>query len=218
MKFKNYIWDFDGTICDSYPHTCEVFWQILCEEGLDVRCTKDEIMRHLLVTFSDAREFSGISDEGYKKFLHLTHLIGDEELEPKVVPFADCESVLRAVVGNGGRNFLYTHRNFTAKWFLDEWGYSKYFTDMLMEEENFPLKPAPDALLALIGRNSLKPEESIMIGDREIDGLSGHNAKIVGALVNYPDALPDGRDPASVSEMEYTARSLTEFARLMGIF
>jgi len=35
--------------------------------------------------------------------------------------------------------------------------------------------------------------------------------------VNYPAALPDGRDPASVTALEYTAKSLTEFARAMGI-
>ena len=56
-----------------------------------------------------------------------------------------------------------------------------------------------------------------MVGDREIDGLSGRNAGIASALVNYAPSLPDGRDPAEVSVLDYKAKSLTEFARMMEI-
>ena len=56
-----------------------------------------------------------------------------------------------------------------------------------------------------------------MVGDREIDGMSGKNAGIAGALVNYPPFLPDGTSPADATKMDYTAGSLTEFARIMGI-
>jgi phosphoglycolate phosphatase-like HAD superfamily hydrolase len=92
------------------------------------------------------------------------------------------------------------------------------FADCLIAEEGFPSKPAPDAVLALIARNSLDPAECVMVGDREIDGMSGKNAGIAGALVNYPYALPDGTSPAAVTAMDFSARSLTEFAVLTGIF
>ena len=76
---------------------------------------------------------------------------------------------------------------------------------------------ARDAVLALIARNSLDPVDCVMVGDREIDGMSGKNAGIAGALVNYPPFLPDGTSPADATKMDYTAGSLTEFARIMGI-
>ncbi|MBQ4353462.1 MAG: HAD-IA family hydrolase [Clostridia bacterium] len=217
MLYQNYIWDFDGTIFDSYPHTCEVFWSVLGEEGLQDRLTKDELMAHLLVSFGDAKRFSGISAEGYKRFDQITHLLGNAETKPLVVPYPDCEKVLKAVVDAGGKNFIYTHRNATTMWYLWKYGMLGYFTDVVLSEEKFPGKPAPDALLALMERNGLAKEECIMVGDREIDGLSGKNAGIAGALVNYPDALPDGRNPAEVSVLDYTAKNLTAFAELMGI-
>lgn len=217
MKYKHYIWDFDGTIFDSYPHTCEVFWDVLGEEGLQEGHTKEEIMLHLLVSFGDARRFSGISDEGYARFLEITHRLGDEETLPIVVPFEDCEKILRAVVEAGGKNYIYTHRNETVHWYLEKFGVAKYFSDYVIENDGFPMKPAPDAVNSIVERNGLDRSECIMVGDREIDGLSGRNAGIASALVNYAPSLPDGRDPAEVSVLDYKAKSLTEFARMMEI-
>lgn len=217
MRYLNYIWDFDGTLFDSYPHTCEVFWQVMGEEGIQEGHTADEIMSYLLLSFAEAKKFVGMSDKAYERFFERVHYIGECEILPKVVPFEDCENVLRSVVEAGGRNFLYTHRGATAKYFLDLYGYSKYFTDMVMAEEGFLPKPAPDALNALIERNELRRADSVMIGDREIDGLAGHNAGIAGALVNYPEALPDGTDPAEVSSLEFTAHSLTEIAVMLNV-
>ena len=106
MKFKHYIWDFDGTIFNSYPHSCEVFWNILGEENLREGRTKEEVMLYLQLSFADARKFTKISDEGYARFLRIVHLLGDEETLPVVVPFDDCEKVLRAVIKNGGKNYF----------------------------------------------------------------------------------------------------------------
>ena len=156
-------------------------------------------------------------DDVYERFLERTHRMGEDEVEPRVVPFPDAREVLAAIVKNGGRNYLYTHRNETAMRYLEDAGFTELFADFVTAEEGFPSKPAPDAVLALIARNGLDPADCIMVGDREIDGMSGKNAGIAGALVNYPPALPDGTSPAAVTAMDYTASSLTEFARLMDI-
>ena len=218
MKFKNYIWDFDGTLFDSYPHIMKCCWDMLREEGRDGLFDYGEVLAHLLVTFGDMKRFTGMPDDDYRRFVDRSHLLGDEEVLPRATPFPDCRDVLSAVAERGGRNYLYTHRNNTARRYLDTYGLTEFFSDMVTSEEGFPGKPAPDAVLALIARNGLTPEETIMVGDREIDGMSGKNAGIAGALVNYPAALPDGRSPAEVTAMDYTAASLTEFARQMGIF
>ena len=35
MKFRNFIWDCDGCLCDSYPHTAQVFYDAMTKEGID---------------------------------------------------------------------------------------------------------------------------------------------------------------------------------------
>ena len=218
MKFKHFFWDFDGTIFDSYPHTLRCCWDALEEAGLTEGWTRESVLSWLLVSFGDMKRETGMPDDVYRRFVDRSHLLGEDEVPPPVVPFPDAMAVLSAVVKSGGKNYLYTHRNVTALRYLDAFGFTDLFADFLTAEEGFPSKPAPDAVLALIARNSLDPAECVMVGDREIDGMSGKNAGIAGALVHYPYSLPDGTSPAARTAMDYTARSLTEFAALTGIF
>lgn len=209
MKYKNYIWDFDGTLFDSYPHICQCLLQILEREGIRDQFDAEMVMRYLCVSYGKARDYTGISKEAYRDFVDLQYVTGENEVEPKVVPFPDCEKVLREIMAAGGRHFLYTHRNMTAMEHIENFGMADCFVDKVTSEEGFPSKPAPNAIQALIERNGLDPAETIMIGDREIDGKSGKNAGIAGALVNYYPRLPDGTCPADVSEMDYVASGLT---------
>ncbi len=217
MRFRHYFWDFDGTLFDSYPHTLRCCWDVMTENGLADGWDKESVLRWLLVTFGAMKREVGMPDDAYADFLERAHRMGEQEIEPRVVPFPDARDVLSAVVKNGGRNYLYTHRNNTALLYLESFGFTDLFADVVTAEEGFPSKPAPDAVLALIARNGLDPADCVMIGDREIDGMSGKNAGIAGALVNYPPALPDGTSPAAVTAMDFTAHSLTEFARMMDI-
>ena len=218
MLYRNFLWDFDGTLFDSYLHVMRCCWDALEDAGLAASLDWDMTYRCLLKSFATMKRYTGMPDDVYAAFVARSHLVGDAEVLPRAVPFDDAKDVLAAVVKRGGRNYLYTHRNETARWYLETYGLADLFADLLMAEEGFPAKPAPDAVLALIGRNGLDPAECVMVGDREIDGLAGKNAGIAGALVNYPPCLPDGTSPAAVTRMDYTAASLTDFARQMGIF
>ena len=218
MIYQNYIWDFDGTLFDSYPHIAECCWRMLSETGRTAGFDKEQIQRLLQLSFADMRRATGMPDDEYRRFVVQSHLVGEDEIEPKAVPFSDCEAVLAAIVEGGGHNYLYTHRDKSALWYLCTYGLEGYFAGWITSEDGFPSKPAPDAVLALIERYALDPAACVMVGDREIDGMSGKNAGIAGALVNYPPALPDGTSPAAVTQMDHTAQSLTEFAREMGIF
>ena len=217
MRFRHYFWDFDGTLFDSYPHTLRCCWDVMTENGLADGWDRESVLRWLLVTFGNMKREVGMPDDVYADFLERAHRMGEQEIEPRVVPFPDAKDVLSAILKNGGRNYLYTHRNKTALLYLDSFGFTDLFADIVTAEEGFPSKPAPDAVLALMARNALDPADCVMVGDREIDGMSGKNAGIAGALVNYPPALPDGTSPAAVTAMDFTATSLPEFARMMDI-
>lgn len=214
MKYKNYIWDFDGTLFDSYPHICECLLKILEREGIREKFDTEMIIRHLRVSFGEVRAYTGISEEAYQDFVVLHNLTGAAEVQPPVVPFADCEKVLRDSMAKGGRHFLFTHRNRTALEYICKFGMEDCFEDYVTSEDGFSGKPAPDAILAIMKRNGLEPAETIMIGDREIDGQSGKNAGIDGALVNCY-RLPDGSYPADVSRMDYVAEDLSELWEIL---
>ena len=54
MKYKNYIWDFDGTLFDSYPHICECLLRILEREGVRENFDPEMVMRYLCVSYGAA--------------------------------------------------------------------------------------------------------------------------------------------------------------------
>ena len=218
MKYKNYIFDFDGTLYNTYVHEIKVMAEVLGRHGLDKTIDIEEMYRWMRVGYGNITRFPGVTEEIYNEFRREGLKIGAEEHEPKILPFPDCRALLSSIIREGGRCFIYTHRDKTTlTWYLTRYGMIDYFTDMVTSDENFPMKPAPDGLLALCERNSLDVAESIMVGDRIIDGASGRGAGMSGALVNYPPHLPDGRSPADGVELDYTAKSLTEFAAQMGI-
>ena len=60
------------------------------------------------------------------------------------------------------------------------------FSGFITADMDFPRKPAPDAILYILNEYGLNPEKTVMVGDREIDVLSGKNAGIDGILFD-PD-------------------------------
>ena len=232
MKYTHYLWDFDGTLFDSYPHVLASLEKVLDEEGIS--CDHTELWRRLLVNYGEGRKYAGISPEAYKRFVEYQYIMDENEIEPKVIPFEGMRDLLEAIVKNGGKNYLYTHRNRTAVAFLDRFGMTEFFAYFVSSEENFPAKPAPDAVLAIIARNHLDPKDCVMVGDRLIDGMSGINAGIAGALITAatdntktPDndydavALETSLNPSVAhvtrETMTHIVRDLAEFRTEMDI-
>jgi phosphoglycolate phosphatase-like HAD superfamily hydrolase len=59
---------------------------------------------------------------------------------------------------------------------------------------NFPSKPAPDAVNWICETYNLDKSETVMIGDREIDVLSGKNAGVYGCLYTNKENVETAAD------------------------
>jgi len=206
MKYTSYLWDFDGTLFDSYPLVAEAFSRIMTEEGIPH--DRDELFEVLTVTFGETKKVYGLSNEVYRRCVDLSH---SWSLRPAVTLFPGTAAVLRAICENGGRNYLYTHRNRTAWTYLRLFGLEKYFAGGVDATMQFPPKPAPDAVNFICSRYGLDKEQTVMIGDREIDVLAGINAGTAGCLfLSHP--VREKKTAAG-----HTVRCMTEFAAEMEI-
>ena len=177
MLYSAYLWDFDGTLFDSYPHVAAAMEKILHRDGIPY--DHETVMERLTVNFDCAREEYHLTDTQYRDFVELAH---SWSLPPALTLFPGVAAVLRSICENGGRNFLYTHRNRTAWTYLRLFGLDKYFAGGVDATMHFPQKPAPDAVEYLCAHYGLDKEKTVMVGDREIDVLSGVNAGIAGCL------------------------------------
>ena len=64
MRFENYIWDFDGTLCDSYPHTTMQFLRAM-GWGME---RYDAVFRRLQVTWLHAMEYCHMNEAEERAF------------------------------------------------------------------------------------------------------------------------------------------------------
>ena len=103
-----------------------------------------------------------------------------------MLPYPGMRAFLVHVTQLGGLNYLYTHRGESVFKALDHEDLNRLFSDMVTSLDGFPAKPAPDALLYLISKHSLCPDDCVMVGDRVIDLEAGQNAGM-HALCMDPD-------------------------------
>ncbi len=187
---KNYIWDFDGMLFDSYPHITSAFLKMMHDFGKDA--DYDEAKALLEITFADCYEHYGTTDEEKELFRKYEH---DYSLRPIAVPFENTVRTIKTLYERGCRHYLYTHRgNETSQHYLKEYDIAKYFSGFVDSSNGFPSKPAPDAVEWICRTYNLDKSETVMIGDREIDVLSGKNAGTYGCLFTKKENIDTAAD------------------------
>lgn len=187
---KNYIWDFDGMLFDSYPHITSAFLKMMRDFGQDA--DYDEAKALLEITFAHAFEHYGTTEEQKAVFRNYEH---DYSLRPIAVAFENTYKTLEALTQRGCRHFLYTHRGFvTSQHYLKEYGMLKFFDGFVDSSNGFAAKPAPDAVNWICETYGLDKSETVMIGDREIDVLSGKNAGTFGCLFTKKENVSTAAD------------------------
>lgn len=177
---KHFIWDFDGTLFDTYPIIIEQMQTALA--GFGHAIDPLELMEQLLHTVGFALEYCAEKfsidytqlDEAYTALHEAT------ALQPVAQPMASVEAVLSQVVARGGMNLIFTHRDLpSTKAYLEKYDLDHFFTDIVgADTPGFAWKPAPDSITYLLEKHGLDPLETAMVGDREIDLASGRAAGV----------------------------------------
>ena len=130
MKYQHFFWDFDGTLYDTYGRITRAAANALGDLG--VKLTADEVFpvakRSLFAVCAKWAEPLGYT---YDRFLEIYHRHSEQEGAESIRPFPGSLETLREVVERGGKNYLYTHRNNTARWYLETYGLAPYFSDMV---------------------------------------------------------------------------------------
>ena len=177
-RMQNFIWDFDGTLYDTYGNTIECFCRAAAECGVhaDEAHVYELMMDTIGAAFSWYCTHEGIEFDAlraaYNRFRRR-----DPVSEGGPFPYA--KEVLRLVKQSGRRNFMFTHRSADLYPLMGYWETDRDFEGIVTMADGFPAKPAPDAVNYLVQKYSLDPARTVMVGDRELDILSGANAGVL---------------------------------------
>ena len=207
MRYDNIIWDFDGTLFNTYPAMCRDLQAVM--EGLGVHASLED----LLPRFTTSRETvlawcgeqAGMTaqevDQIYRAWV-------TEHGQPEAYPFPHVRSILERFQAAGGRNFVFTHRSGSVHDYLAGADLTKYFTDVVSAGTTYARKPAPAGNLHIIETHGLDKDRTLAVGDRELDILAAKNAGIHACLFS-----PEHRETAA----DHRIRDFTELDALLGL-
>ncbi|HAR1026083.1 TPA: HAD-IA family hydrolase [Enterococcus faecium] len=203
---KNYIWDFDGTLFDTYPAMVDGAWQALKDFGISM--DKKEI--YFKMKKYSTSYLINESNLNAKEFNELFHRYEKESTEV-ARPFPETKQVLEMQKDNGGRHFILTHRLTESTWgLLKEHRLAHLIEEVVGIDQDFPRKPDPASLNYLIDTFHLERTDTMMIGDRRLDIEAGKNAGVATCLYDIDHFL--GEIPA-----DYVVGNLNEILTLQSI-
>lgn len=198
IMITDFIWDFDGMLFDTYPHTTAALCEYHRRHGILI--DESTAFGKLKISIREAFRYFGVDADGEREFYEIEN---DLSFEPHGVPYKGIPEILSFIIRNGGRNYLYTHRDKVAVQYLELYDLDKLFSDFVTREMDFPFKPSPDAINYIIEKNSLKKENCLMLGDRPIDCGAGINAGIKTLLFDEYGTLKN-------SEYTYYTKTIDE--------
>ena len=207
MKYKAVIWDFDGTLFNTYPIMVNAFNKALRIRGYEE--AEDEILRHMKVSVREAVNhytyYYNLDDRFRSDYER-----NEEEADASYAqPFPFAREICEGITASGGKNFIVTHRSrSSAEKYLMEYNMMSLFTEIVGKEMNFKRKPDPEAYYYLLNKHSLSPEEVLIVGDREFEAKAAENAGIHCCLFDSNRIL-------RVTKTEYYIKDLALLMKIL---
>lgn len=174
MRYKHIIWDFDGTLFDTYGEISKVIEQVLIKKGLleDYSLIANNLHKSLSHTLKFLSEKHNLN---YEKLVS-DFMEAEEKMNvQKALPFEGVSQIIEKVEGY---NFIVTNRGASIFRFLEAKDYLKHFKEVLYRDSGFLLKPSSETVDYLVNKYKLDKKQILFIGDRDIDIECANNSKI----------------------------------------
>ena len=171
------IWDLDGTLLDSY----DVILDSLQETMTHYSHTYDrEYLRKYVILHSvhqfilEFAEKEGLQFEMVYQYYTTLQDAGND----KVKLIKNAKQTLQLLKRKGVRNYVYTHKDHTAKQVLEDLGIAEYISYTITGDDGFAKKPDPEGIHYLLDEFKLNPAYCTYVGDRRLDEEAGKKAGI----------------------------------------
>lgn len=151
------LWDFDGTIMDTYPIMVQAAIQAIEKQGKTI--SAQELLRRMKQSSVYAFTSLGLDPtELLQKMVEIEQALPNQQKQPfpyikEILELAEC-------------NVIYTHKSRKlVEELLDEYKLNQYFTEVVCQEDGYPRKPDTPAYEYLHAKYGI----DLVIGDRELD-------------------------------------------------
>ncbi|OFI46360.1 HAD family hydrolase [Floricoccus penangensis] len=168
MNNKNFIWDLDGTLLDSYPTIIESLFETY--QHFDLDFDKEYVSKFIIDTsvkdlFNKLSSENNISFDELKKYFTNTN----NQKNDMIVLMPGALEVLDYLSDNGSKHFVYTHKGRNAYDVLDSLGIGQFFKEVITSDNGFIRKPHPEGIDYLVEKYNLDRADTYYVGDRTLD-------------------------------------------------
>ncbi|MDR6125170.1 HAD superfamily hydrolase (TIGR01549 family) [Bacillus sp. SLBN-46] len=172
----NILWDFDGTLFDTYPALVEGFIK-LSKQDLD----RTEVLKWLKKDSKTAFKHYGIDESQREEYTRLHNYYSKNES----IPFEQLEEVLSSIENN----IIVTHRDKESTIFLlEKYNLKKYFTEVVsVEEQGFTRKPHSASYEYVLKSHHI----DLVVGDRDLDLIPARKLNIKTVAFQNQDIEAD---------------------------
>lgn len=172
----NILWDFDGTLFDTYPALVEGFVK-LSGEDLD----RKEVLQWLKKDSKTAFKHYGIDESRRPEYqIHFNYF--SKRISK---PFDHVEDALTAAENN----VIVTHRDHESTiYLLEKYQLKKYFKEVVsVEEQGFTRKPHRSSYEYVLKKHHI----DLVVGDRELDLIPARELNIKTVAYQNPNIEAD---------------------------
>ena len=172
-KYKNLIFDLDGVLIDSKKNM-QVAWN-KCREVFDINSSFDDYFKLIGRPFFEILSMLNIQNkhEQIKRIYDQTS-IDNVNL---ISFFPNVESIIKELNQFGLNLYIVTSKDQRRTEMILK-DLKIFFSYISCPNKILRGKPHPDQILHILNHFSLNPDESVYIGDTEVDFLSANSANI----------------------------------------
>ena len=153
----------------------------------------------------------GVAGERFEQLLRDYKADYDANCRVKTAPYPGIDALLRALRAAGCRTGIISNKPDSAVQPLYEAFFSDTMDTAVGEREGIRRKPAPDTVLAAMERLGAAAEQTLYVGDSEVDIRTAQNAGVDCASVTWGFRDPEELKRSGAQMLFDTAKALQAY-------
>lgn len=187
MGQTTFIWDFDGTLVESYEAIHQVL--TLLYKAYDLPLDKEFVFDFIIreSVGSLLRKLAAEHDLPFEELLRFFNR-EQEARDNMIYLMPHAKEALQLTKEKGIQHFIYTHKGATTEAVLARLGIDHFFTEVITSANGFARKPHPEGVDYLMTKYGLDKAQTYYIGDRKLDVEVAENSCIQSINLHQPSS------------------------------
>lgn len=208
------IFDLDGTLLVSHDTIYYATVKTLDELGIAYKMDRTGFNNMIGLHFQEIFDAYQIEVTDFNHFIHLYKSLYFNYIDDSYL-YEDANNLLERLNNYGIKTALLTTKSQDqADKITEHFGISPNLNYIVGRRDNFPNKPDPGAILHICKTLGVNPENTIMVGDSEVDIECGNAAGVITCGITHGYRTAKALRKA---EPDYIVNNLNEIAGLAGL-